>query len=274
MSFRPADAGRVRQVNVQGSRHVLEAAGARRLRLLHTSSIAAIGLTAGPVPLDEDAPPPRQPTGIPYVESKREAEALALAAAAGGADVVVLNPGILFGPADVHLTSTRALLTYLRAPLLFYPAGGASLADVRDVAAAYVAALDRARAGQRYILAGINTSYRELLHELARLSGRPPPLPLPTPVASLWGLASQLAAWLAPHPLDEFTPAIAAYTGQFNFCRVDRARAELGYRVGALAPLLRETVRDLLRRGLVPASTPQLAALVRSGPAPTPPAPR
>jgi dihydroflavonol-4-reductase len=262
MSFRPADAARVLQVNVEGTRQVLRAAADRNIRVLYTSSIATVGLTAEPVALDETASGPASGGGLPYVESKLAAEALALAFAAQGADVAVLNPGILFGPADVHLTSTRSLLAYLRAPLLFYPAGGASLADVRDVAAAYLPALEQARAGQRYILAGLNVSYRDLLGRLARLSGRPAPLPLPTPVAGLWGLASQMAALVTPHPFDEFSPAVASYTGRFNFCRSDKARAAFGYRVpGDLDQLLRETVRDLLLRGLVPATTPELRAL-------------
>jgi dihydroflavonol-4-reductase len=261
MSFRPRDAAQVRLVNVEGTRHVLEAAAAHGVRVLHTSTIATVGLTARPTALDESSRALPDAVGIPYVSSKIEAERLALELASRGADTVVLNPGILLGAGDVHLTSTRSIVASLHAPLVFYPEGGASLGEVANVAAAYVAALERGRAGQRYLLAGTNTSYRELLTTVARLCGKPAPLPLPGLIAGWWAAASARSSWLGPHPFEEFNPGIVAYTRMFNYCDCGKAERELGFEVAGLDGMLRDTVIDLLSRGLVTASTPELWAL-------------
>jgi dihydroflavonol-4-reductase len=261
MSFRPRDVAEVRLVNVEGSRRVLAAAVRRGVRVLHTSSIATLGLTASPVVLDESSSAPADAGGVPYVSSKIEAERLALDLAARGADVVVLNPGILMGAGDVHLTSTRSIVACLQAPLLFYPAGGASLGHVAEVAAAYVAALERGQSGQRYLLAGSNVSYRDLMLAVARLGGKPAPLPLPPLVARWWAAASATSSRFAPHPFEEFNPGIAAYTRLYNYCDCGKAERELGFKVTGLERMLRETVIDLLSRGLVAASTPELWAM-------------
>ncbi|HEY3593058.1 MAG TPA: NAD-dependent epimerase/dehydratase family protein, partial [Polyangiaceae bacterium] len=156
------DRGKLQSVNVDGARNVFEEAMNRGIRVLHTSTIATIGPTPGPTPLDESAPEVPLAFDYPYAETKRRAEALAFDYLARGLDVVILNPGILFGPGDVHYTSTQFVLRYLRRQVWMHLAGGASFGDVRDVAAAYAPALTRGRAGERYILAVMNRTYRDL----------------------------------------------------------------------------------------------------------------
>src|SRR5215831_13601410 len=133
VSVRPRDEGDLYRVNVEGTRNVLDAARRAGARMIHASSVAAVGATVAPIVLDENAPFRLVTPRYHYSNSKRSAEELALAKAQDGADVVVLNPGMMFGPGDVRFTSTLPVLEYLRGQMRFYPEGGMSFCDVRDV---------------------------------------------------------------------------------------------------------------------------------------------
>jgi dihydroflavonol-4-reductase len=243
-------------VNVEGTRHVLEAAAARGLRAIHTSTIGAIGLTDQPIVLDETAHlAPERAAQHPYAASKLAAEAIALGLGRAGADVVVLNPGLLLGPGDHRLSSTRFIHHYLRRQAPFFPAGGTSFGDVRSVAAVYPKALRRGRGGERYILAGLNRSYGDVFDALARASGLPRAWPLPSWLATWWGLASDATALVTPHPFEEFSLGTVAYSTRFNYCNSSKAEAELGYAPGDFEALVRETVADLVARGATTAET-------------------
>jgi dihydroflavonol-4-reductase len=263
ISTRPRDRRRLYEVNVGGTRNVLEVAGERGVRVVHTSSVATVGFTADPQSRDESfRAEAADLLDYAYADSKRMAEELALELADGGVQVVTLLPGLLLGPGDSESGSTRVVLQHLRRLLRFAPTGGISFGDVRDVAGAYVAALAKGKPGRRYILAGANRGYGELGHMLAAMTGIDAPWPLPTPLAQVWGLWSEAAAAIAPHPMEELTLVTATYAARFNFCDATRAERELGYRPRAFEATLRDTVVDLLRRGLAPASTDKLRALI------------
>jgi len=263
VSLNPRDRNTMLRANVEGTRNVLEAAMVRRIRVLHTSSIATIGPTQGPHPLHEESPSVPLEFDYPYATSKRDSEALVFEYHGRGLDVVVLNPGILFGPGDVNYTSTQFVLRYLRREVWMHLAGGASFGDVRDVAAAYPTALSRGRAGQRYILAGANRTYAQLQEELRRLTGLHRSMPLPQPWAEWLALWSQLGSTLSRHPFEEFNTSVVRWASLFNYCSAQRAQAELDYRMRDFSATLVDTIVDHLKRGAAPASTVELNALLR-----------
>jgi len=249
VSLRRRDHEALVRVNVDGTRNVLEAAAARGLRSLHTSTIGTIGLTDEPVVLDEGSRiSPDQAAAYPYAASKLAAEDIALRLARAGADVVVLNPGLLLGPGDLRLSSTRFIHHHLRREAPFCPSGGTSFGDVRRVAAVYPWALRQGRRGERYILAGVNRTYGEVFGSLARISGLPPAWPLPTLVAQWWGLASDAVSLVVEHPFEEFNLGTVAYNTRFNYCDSSKASSEFRYVAGDLDPMLEETVADHRRR--------------------------
>jgi len=263
ISTRPRDRRRLYEVNVGGTRNVLEAAGERGVRVIHTSSVATVGFTAQPERRDESfRVEAADLLDYAYADSKRMAEELAMELCAGGVEAVTLLPGLLLGPGDSESGSTRVVLQHLRRLLRFAPTGGISFGDVRDVAATYVTALGQGKPGRRYILAGANHGYGELGHMLAALTGIDAPWPLPAPMAQVWGLWSEAVSALTPHPLDELTLVTATYAARFNYCDAARAEKELGYRPRAFEETLRDTVIDLVRRGLAPASTDRLLAMM------------
>lgn len=166
------DSPAIDSVAVEGTRNVLNAAG-NGVRVVYVSSIAAIGATRAPAVLNESSPfNLHGEPGLRYAKAKHRAEQLCHEAAARGADVVIVNPAETFGPDDTGLVTARTVIELLKRPLTLVCEGGTSLAYVEDVAAGIVAALERGRAGERYILGGENVSHRKLAQlslEIAQL---------------------------------------------------------------------------------------------------------
>ena len=213
------DSPAVESVAVDGTRNVLNAAG-KSVRVVHISSIVAVGATRAPGLLDESTPfnLAGEP-GLRYAQAKHRSEQLCREAASRGADVVIVNPAETFGPGDTGLVTARTLIELLKRPLTLVCEGGTSLAYVEDVAAGIVAALKRGKAGERYILGGENVSHHKLALlclELARLR-RPvltvPRLLLRGSVKLAEGLGLRLP----------FSPAVVPYITRYWF--VDNAKA-------------------------------------------------
>jgi dihydroflavonol-4-reductase len=165
----------VEHTNVAGSANVLLVAAERDVPVVHTSSVSTVGLLRG-APGDEDTPlPPKQVIGA-YKRSKVESERLALAAAADGQHVVVVNPTAPVGPRDHTPTPTGRIITdFLAGRMPAYVDTGLNLVDVRDVAAGHRLALERGAPGRRYILGNENLTLRQILGVLAELTGRRAP---------------------------------------------------------------------------------------------------
>ncbi len=229
-------------VNIEGTRLVLDAA---RGRVVHTSSVVAIGAHPDGRVANEDSPFNLADVGIDYVRTKRAAEEIALART--DRDVVVVNPGYLIGPDDYEgSVMTRLFARYWRGRLPVLPPGGYSLADVRDVARGHLLAAEKGRAARRYILAGENLDWPELARRLAIAAGFRPRL---TPTIPAWGMRAMasLGELRAQFTKREPYPSIQqARLQQFRwFYDSTRARDELGYHVRPLAETLDEMFRSV-----------------------------
>lgn len=159
-----------RTVNVVGTRNVVEGAWAAGARLVHVSSVDALGLGTRDRPADEDTPPDDW-IRVPYVVTKRQAEQEVLAGVARGLDAVIVNPVYMLGPWDWKPSSGRMLLQVAKGMAWFAPRGGNDFCDVRDAAAGILAALERGQTGRRYILGGEPLSYLHAWRMFARLAG-------------------------------------------------------------------------------------------------------
>lgn len=176
-----ADKDQMYRINVEGTRHVLDAAhkvGVKRIVL--TSSGAAVGLRSDGQPADESLPFNQAPTRFPYGHSKFLAEQEALRAVGQGQDVVILNPAVVIGPGDIHQISGSLIIELARRHVPALPPGSVTFIDVRDVASAHIAAAKIGKSGERYLLGTESLSYPAF----ARLVGEtigvcPPRLVLP-----------------------------------------------------------------------------------------------
>jgi dihydroflavonol-4-reductase len=214
-------------VHVDGTRNVLDALepGAR---LVHTSSVVAVGASRTRTVLNEDSPFHLQQLKLDYVQAKRAAEALALGSSK---DVVVVNPGYLIGPEDYDRSVMGQFCRrFWRGAAPIAPPGGLNLVDVRDVAAGHLLAAELGQRGRRYILGGEDHDYRSFVRQLCEVAGlRPRWIPyVPRPLFTLGAAVNQLRSWLRgrkPYP----SLAHARLNRYFWFYSSDRARHELGY---------------------------------------------
>jgi len=182
------DRDEVMRVNVEGTRLVLGAARRAGVkRVVHTSSVAAIGVQAGGDPADEQYQSRPDDLIGAYKRSKYEGEMEARRAIAGGQDVVIVNPTTPVGPWDAKPTPTGEILVrFLTGRMPAYVDTGLNLVDVRDVADGHILAYERGRTGERYILGNENVTLRALLDRLSVLGARPAPtlrLPSVIPLA-------------------------------------------------------------------------------------------
>jgi dihydroflavonol-4-reductase len=180
-----ADPKHMREVNVEGTRRVLQAAREAGVkRVVFTSSAAAVGLTEGGAS-DERVPFNLPPERFPYGHSKVLAEQVVAEAVAGGQAVVTVNPVIVIGPGDLNQISGSMVIESKRNGR-FVPVapGGAAYVDVRDVARWQVRAAEVGVVGERYLLGTANIGHREWFNMIADVVGVPRPI-LPLPKAIL-----------------------------------------------------------------------------------------
>jgi dihydroflavonol-4-reductase len=175
------------RTNVEGTRRVLRAAREAGVpRVVHTSSVAAIGVRAGGSADEAHQSPLGKLVGT-YKKSKFLGEQIAREAAAAGQDVVIVNPSTPIGPWDVKPTPTGDIvLRFARGAMPAYVDTGLNIIDVRDCAAGHRLAYERGRRGERYILGNENLALRDIFERLAPLTGRRAPrirLPQAIPLA-------------------------------------------------------------------------------------------
>ena len=200
-----------------------------KARLLHVSSVDALGVGSRDAPADEDSP--RQGK-IPctYVVTKQEAEAVVRSYIDRGLDAVIVNPGFMLGPWDWKPSSGRMLLEVATRFTPFAPTGGLTSCDVRDVVDGLLAACEKAPTGRQYILAGENLTYQQIWNLFAEVSGGSKP----------WFRAGPLLRFLGGYGGDlwgrmtgrepDLNSAGVRVTCQFHYYSSARAAAELGYR--------------------------------------------
>lgn len=227
------------RVNVAGTRIVMEEAlRAGVERVVHTSSVAALGPAPDGEVADETQIFRAGRIGLPYVTSKHEAENEALRLAAQGLDVVIVSPGHCLGPGDLHRSSTELVRRFLRRELSAYVDGTINVVDVEDAARGHLLADQRGLPGQRYILGNRNFTLDRLFADLGRLSGVEPPavkLPLPAALAFARGLEA------LPGRPAVTTTEVRTMAMRWAY-RSAKARRELGWTVGHHEEALERTI--------------------------------
>lgn len=160
----------MRAINVAGTRHVAEAALCSGVRMVHVSSVDALGTGSREHPVDEGtAYTPRTP--CPYAITKREAEMIVRDLLGRGLDAVIVNPSYMLGPWDWKPSSGRMILEVARTRPAFAPRAGNDYTHIVDVADGIVSALDRAPPGERYLLTGEHHDYMSAWRIMAQVCG-------------------------------------------------------------------------------------------------------
>jgi nucleoside-diphosphate-sugar epimerase len=238
------------RVNVEGLRAALAASEAVGARLVYTSSFMAIGPT-GAQPADESQIHSGHSFRNDYERTKAHADVIAREAAAAGRDVVLLYPGVVYGPGDRTAGNivVNMIADHLRGrfPGIIGPGDRLwSYAFVEDVAAGHVDALEKGRAGERYLLAGENVSMNDFFRLLAEASGVPAPR-LHIPYAAAGALGWMLYAWAELTGMEPLLTheVVGVFREHWSYTSA-KAQRDLGYRTTPLRDGLRRTL-DWLR---------------------------
>src|SRR5581483_8617201 len=232
------------RANVEGTRSILRAASESAVRrVVYTSSVATMGFSNGR-PADENSPVSLGDMIGPYKRSKFMAEQVALEAGNKGAEVVVVNPTTPVGERDIKPTPTgRIVVDFLKRKFPAYVDTGLNLVDVAEVARGHVAAMEKGRRGERYILGGENLSLKQILDKLAEITGLPSPrVKLPYAVALATGVVDTLFTGVLLLREPRVTLDAARMGRKKMFVSSAKSEQELGWKMVAVEDALRRAV--------------------------------
>ncbi|OWY21314.1 3-beta hydroxysteroid dehydrogenase [Sphingobacteriales bacterium UPWRP_1] len=192
VSFNPKEKNLMRQTNVDGTANVVNMALERGVKkLLHVSSIAALGRKLNQPEVDENTVWDDSPVNTQYAISKYLAEREVWRGIAEGLEAVIVNPSVIIGEGNWQTGSCR-LFTQVWEGLKFYPTGGTGFVDVADLTVIMHRLMNSPVSGQRFIVNAHNLSYRRFFTLVAQYLGKPAPSRPVTPLLAEigWRLAA------------------------------------------------------------------------------------
>jgi len=240
------------KANVEGTRAILKAArknGVRRV--VYTSSVATMGFTSNGHPVDENSPVSLENMIGPYKRSKFMAEQAALQAGRCGMDVVVVNPTTPIGERDIKPTPTgRIVVDFLKKKFPAYVDTGLNLVDVRECARGHVAALEKGRSGERYILGGENLTLKQILDKLSEITGLPSPkIKVPYAMALATGVVDEVVTGRVLRREPRVTIDAVRMGRKKMFVTSAKAERELGWKAVPVDDALRRAVEWFRSKG-------------------------
>lgn len=242
------------RVNVEGTRNVARAARECGARLVHVSTINALGLGQLSSPATEETALP----GIvpaPYVLSKREADKVVREEIERGLWATIVHPSLMFGPFDWKPSSGKMIVGVSKFSV-WAPTGAINVVDARDAARGTILAAERGTCGRDYIIGGENVTYKELWSRIAILAGKRPPW-IPMGLFFYWiiGCGGDMIASVTRHETTANSAMIGLSRQEHCFVST-RAQEELGFTARSLNETLSDTWKWFIEQGHVkPASS-------------------
>jgi dihydroflavonol-4-reductase len=248
------DPGEMYKSNVDGTRALLEAArksGVRRV--VYTSSVATMGFNRNGHPAGEDSPVALADMIGHYKRSKFMAEQIALEAGRSGMHVVTVNPTTPIGEQDVKPTPTgRIVVDFLKRKFPAYVETGLNLVDVKVCARGHIAAVEKGKSGERYILGGEDLTLKQILDKLGRISGLPSPrIKLPYFFALATGVVDEVFTGRLLRREPRVTIDAVRMGRKKMFASSDKAERELGWEIVPVDDALRRAVEWFRGNGYV-----------------------
>src|SRR6266568_3647170 len=233
------DPAQMYRANVEGTRTILEAARKNSVRrVVYTSSVGTIGLTSNRHLADENSPVVLENMIGHYKRSKFMAEQVALDAGQKNAgtnsmDVVVVKP----------TPTGRIIVDFLKEKFPAYVDTGLNLVDVTECARGHVAALEKGRSRERYILGGENLTLKQILDKLAEITGLPSPkVRVPYAVALAAGVVDEIITGRILRREPRATVEAVQMSRKKMFVTSAKAERELGWKVVPVDGSLRRAV--------------------------------
>ncbi len=242
--------GQMAHVNVIGTRHVVRACLDLRVRrLVHVSSIAAVGISDDRTLMNEGSEFNAAPLDAAYFDTKHQAEIEVGGGLHRGLDAVVVNPGAIYGASVAKSNSSRVIAEVVRRRPGFVPTGGVNVVPLETVVQGILAAADFGRRAHRYILGGENVELADLVTRIGRAAG----IELaPRTFGKHWRAPIRAAMNLVEPFVPDATwyaPDMCAAFGRYMWFDTTRMETELKLSPGGVDACLEDTVRQLRSDG-------------------------
>ncbi len=175
VAFDPNASRQLKEVNVEGTQNIVDAALYHNVRkLVHISSIAALGRPKPNARISEKTDWQRSRYNTSYAISKFQGELEVWRGIAEGLNAAILNPALFLG-SGVWGSGSNAFFKWIWEGLKFFPAGTNGFVDIRDVAGAAVKLMESELSAERFIISGSNITYGNLLKMMAESLNKPAP---------------------------------------------------------------------------------------------------
>lgn len=253
VAYKAADRPLMDRVNINGTQNVIQACLTNKVRrLVHYSSVCAIGAGRNPDQiLNENSPYNIADLNLGYFETKRIGEELVRKAIKDhGLDAVMVNPSTVYGFGDAKKGSRKNQVKVAQGKLKVYPPGGVSVVAIEDVVQGTMAAWQKGRTGERYILSGENLSIKQVLGMIAEAAGQPPPsMMIPSWALHALGTLGDFARQFGVEsPLSKET---AWTTTLYHWFDHTKATKELGFNPRPAKVAIQNSVDWMKRHGLL-----------------------
>lgn len=230
-----------------GTRNVLDAALEQgNKKVVYCSSLIGINGTETPELIDEESEFTITDPKMVYALSKNQAEKICEGYVENhDSQVVLINPAEVYGPEDRDFVTAGNLVDFATSWPVLVSRGGTSITHVDDVALGTLRALEKGRAGERYILGGDNLTIRELAELTCEILDKSAPI-VTVPTGMLKGLTSVGVALRMPLP---YNPNVIPYATKYWFVDNSKARDELGVEFRPARDVLQPTIEWLQSEG-------------------------
>ncbi|MCJ8211872.1 NAD-dependent epimerase/dehydratase family protein [Mucilaginibacter sp. RS28] len=241
VSFREADKQQMIYTNVTGTANLVNICMETGARVVHVSSIAAIGQAKDDELITEKHFIEETPTENGYAISKLESEMEVWRGIAEGLDAVIVNPSIIIG-ASAGADGSGQIFDKVRQGLKFYTSGSCGLVDVADVTKCMIALMNSDITAERFIINAENWPYKDLLNYIAAQFGTPSPKTEAKPwmLSLAWRGAALISSITGKAPaLDKIAAQSASVVQNYDNSKIRKA-------IGIEFKPIKETINEIV----------------------------
>ena len=252
IAYKKSEYERMFQVNVEGTKNVIEACLHNQVpKLLHLSSVVAIGASHEAKVLNENSPYQIADLKLGYFDSKHQAQILVQQAYhEKKLYTVIVNPSTIYGPGDAKKSSRKSQLKVARGQMPFYTEGGVSIIGIRECVDAIWNAWLKAKPAEPYILAGENISIKQLFEYIAEAADvSAPEIEMPKEVLMFLGKTGDFLRKLG---IDKGFSVENAHTAtMYHWFDSSKAQKELALKIRPAKSCISESVMWMQQQGLL-----------------------
>lgn len=240
VSLKQSDKEKMIYTNVTGTGNLVNVCMQYNCRLVHVSSVAAIGQAKPGELITEKHHLDQALENDGYAISKLESEMEVWRGIAEGLDAVIVNPSMIIGP-NAGTEGSGALFETVRKGLKFYTEGSMGFVDVEDVAKSMISLMNSGISGERFIVNAENRAYKPLVTEIANCFGVKPPVTLAKPwmMGLAWRLSKLASVFTGKAPaIDKVTAQSASIARDFDNSKLKKA-------IGIVFKPVSESVKEI-----------------------------